>query len=94
MRSWAGLFGVCVAAVLLQGAVARAAGEATMRTGVVVVREGETLWSIARRITPEGADARATVERLRLENGLDRSAAVGSGDELTLGVGKPVASGG
>jgi nucleoid-associated protein YgaU len=48
--------------------------------GVYVVQPGDTLWSIARRLQPDG-DIRATVDRLAEIHG---SAAVAVGDRIAL----------
>lgn len=70
-----------VATATGQGAVAtdesRDAG-----TAVHVVRPGETLWSIARRVAPE-ADTRQTVGRIMDLNGM-ASASVAAGRALVV----------
>jgi nucleoid-associated protein YgaU len=48
--------------------------------GVYVVRAGDTLWSIARRVDPDG-DVRATVDRLVAAHG---SATVDVGDRIPI----------
>jgi LysM domain len=48
----------------------------------VIVRPGDTLWSIAKRVAP-GADPRAAVQRISERNGL-RGSAVLAGRRLIL----------
>lgn len=52
-----------------QGQAPRSAAPAAGASGVVVVQNGDTLWSIAQRIDPK-ADPRQIVDRLRRSNHL------------------------
>ena len=52
-------------------------------TATVLVRPGDTMWSIARRLQPSG-DVRPLVDRLVAANGTDR---ITPGDQLLLGGG-------
>ena len=72
----AGFVGVLVAAST--GEAAAPAGPAT----TVVVRPGDTLWSIAARYAPSG-DAFATIEEIRRLNGLE-GYTVFAGETLVL----------
>jgi nucleoid-associated protein YgaU len=49
----------------------------------VVVQEGDTLWEIARRTSPEG-DPRVTVSRILELNDLGSASSVRAGQQLTL----------
>ncbi|OUM98083.1 MAG: hypothetical protein BAA04_07555 [Firmicutes bacterium ZCTH02-B6] len=51
----------------------------------VVVRQGETLWQIAKRHAEPGADPRQLVEQIRVANGLE-SAVVRPGQVLKVPV--------
>ena len=55
---------------LAAGAVRREAAPAAVAPQVVVVRDGDTLWSIASRIRP-GVDPRETVVAISAANGVD-----------------------
>lgn len=52
--------------------------------GVRVVRPGETLWGVAKGMTPTGGDVRRTVERLRVANPDIRGGALVAGGSLNL----------
>lgn len=64
----------------------RAATEAPSRSGytATTVRTGETLWAVARRVSP-GRDPRALVQRLREINHLP-TASVEAGQQLLVPV--------
>ena len=51
------------------GGGASAASGVTQSTGGYTVQPGDTLWSVAAAIAPEGADVRATVDELADLNG-------------------------
>lgn len=62
-----------MAAVLAAGWLrpsAHAAGPATFHEGTYVVRDGDTLWSIARWLAP-GTDPRQVVDELARTNDVD-----------------------
>lgn len=67
------LAGIVVGVALLAG-VGRAAGQprGAGRASVnVAVREGDTLWTLAERFGPAGADPRRVVDAIRARNGLE-----------------------
>jgi LysM repeat protein len=73
-----------IGAVLVVGlpAASRAVGDPPARTATYVVRPGDTLWSIAVRVSP-GSDPRGVVDQLAGANGVDASHLV-PGQELSL----------
>jgi Tfp pilus assembly protein FimV len=64
-------------------ALSAATGNDRPATVQVTVRPGDTLWSIADRITPKGQDVRITVAQIRALNGL-RDGTVRAGSRLRL----------
>jgi nucleoid-associated protein YgaU len=72
-------------AVLSAGrqALSAATGNDRPATVQVTVRPGDTLWSIADRITPRGQDVRITVAQIRALNGL-HDGTVRAGSRLRL----------
>ena len=78
------------AAVLLIGAVlvlglpvaSRAMGDGPVRPATYVVRPGDTLWSIAVRVSP-GSDPRGVVDRIARANGVETTRLV-PGQRLIL----------
>jgi Tfp pilus assembly protein FimV len=64
-------------------ALSAATGNDRPATVQVTVRPGDTLWSIADRITPKGQDVRITVAQIRSLNGL-RDGTVRAGSRLRL----------
>jgi Tfp pilus assembly protein FimV len=73
-----------IGAVLVLGlpAASRAVVDRPARTTTYVVRPGDTLWSIAVRISP-GSDPRRVVDQLARTNGVDATHLV-PGQELLL----------
>jgi LysM repeat protein len=80
------LLNLAVAAVVTVLAVLGAASPADQHaaTSAVVVQSGDTLWSIAAQVDPQG-DPRATIAELRRLNGLSGST-IEAGQELILPV--------
>jgi nucleoid-associated protein YgaU len=80
------LLNLAVAAVVAVLALAASATPADRHaaTSTVVVGSGDTLWSIAKRVDPQG-DPRATIAELRSLNGLSGST-IEVGQELYLPV--------
>ena len=64
-------------------ALSAATGTDRPATVQVTVRPGDTLWSIADRITPKGEDVRITVAQIRALNGL-HGGTVRTGSTLRL----------
>jgi len=79
------LFGTMAEAFELPASAGQAVKEvqAPPSPAVVVVRPGDTLWSIALAYAPEGADVRKYVHALRKANGLEKSL-VHAGQTLVL----------
>jgi Tfp pilus assembly protein FimV len=88
-RRTAAIFGTALVAVLLSplaaGAVRRGEAPDPPAQRVVVVREGDTLWSIARKVRPD-EDPRVTVEAIVEADGVDAGALV-PGQSLAVPVG-------
>jgi Tfp pilus assembly protein FimV len=78
-RRTAAIGAIALAAVLLSplaaGAVRRAEAPTSRPQRIVVVRAGDTLWSIARQVRPE-ADPRDTVEAILETNPVEAGALV------------------
>jgi nucleoid-associated protein YgaU len=81
----AGLF--LLSSILFAGNVAADthAPTASLQTRSVVVKSGQSLWSIAQKVDPS-ADPRATMETIADLNGLDASATVVVGQVLLVPV--------
>lgn len=90
MGRWIGMWLVCVAAIGLQAFGAAGAAQPSERLEVAV-RRGDTLWGVARRLTPPEGDVRATVDRLRRENRLDSRLPLADGRVLTYSGARGVA---
>jgi nucleoid-associated protein YgaU len=75
---------VLVGAVLVFGlsGASRAMGDPATRTATYVVRPGDTLWSIAVRVSP-GSDPRGVVDQIARANHVDATGLV-PGQELLL----------
>ena len=75
---------VLIGAVLVLGvpAVSRAVGDPAAQPATYVVRPGDTLWSIAVRVSP-GSDPRPVVDAIVRANGIDAARLV-PGQELQL----------
>lgn len=83
-----GLFVVLVAVLAVGWGAASASGASTEpRNVTVIVGDGDTLWSIAADVVPDG-DRRATIERIKDANGLQGSA-VEPGQRLVVPVDTP-----
>lgn len=50
----------------------------------VVVRQGDTLWSLAQKHGPQHRDIRETIDRIRRLNGLESRASIRPGERLTI----------
>jgi len=83
MWRWVGMFAAFGMAVVIQ---AGAAGYASPQpSAVVIVREGDTLWSVARRMTPPSMDVRQTVDLLARQNRIGPGGTLAAGTTLRLG---------
>ncbi len=73
-----------IAALVVLGlpAASRAVGDRPARTATYVVRPGDTLWSIAVRVSP-GSDPRGVVDQIARANGVDATHLV-PGQEILL----------
>ena len=89
-RRTVAIVGIALIAVLLSplaaGAVRRGEAPAPPAQQVVVVREGDTLWSIARAVQPE-ADPRATIAEIELLNASVDPGVLAPGQSLVVPAG-------
>jgi len=69
---------VCLLAVFGHAAASADAPSAPTEVSVHVVVSGETLWSVARSMTPAGSDVRDTIIQIQELNGI-------SGSDLAIG---------
>jgi hypothetical protein len=80
-RGRAALVAATLSAVVAVGGAGAAAGSAAappdpVATTRVVVAPGDTLWTLAERHAPEGADPQAWAARVVADNGVDAGALV------------------
>ena len=89
-RRTVAIVGTALIAVLLSplaaGAVRRGEAPAPPAQQVVVVRAGDTLWSIAQRVRPD-ADPRATIAEIERVNASVDPGAIVPGQSLVVPVG-------
>ncbi|NTV40495.1 MAG: LysM peptidoglycan-binding domain-containing protein [Demequinaceae bacterium] len=82
-RRWAAVVVIAVVALVVAPQAFAQGDSAPSASNTYVVAEGETLWSIARSITPTSRDVRDTVDTVKSMNLLD-SADIRPGDQLMV----------
>lgn len=86
VRRWVAAVAVSIAAlVVAPQAFADDAADGVAFTDTYVVSEGETLWSIATAMTPEGGDVYDTIGTIKSMNMLD-SSSIRAGEQLLVPV--------
>lgn len=78
---------MCIAAIIGQAAIQGAPTAGGPGPQRVAVRAGDTLWGIARAVTPRDRDVRSTVDALAAANDIRAGRCLAAGSSLRLDFG-------